>query len=176
MKKDWESAHEFLGAVIAQVRQRFPNRRLDVSVPEHLPLIYCDAVLLVQLFENLLENAIKYSPGDSLIRVEVSHDASHIDMRVIDQGSGIADAWKQRVFQPFERAPSGGVQPRGGDATEPEQVRRGVGVGLAVCQAIAKVHGAHLSIQDNAPTGTVMCVSFPVLPQPSMEASTAESS
>ena len=166
IQKDWESVHEFVGVAVRHTRQRFGHRRIEVKLPPALPWVYGDAWLWVQLFENLLENAIQYSPAESEIRVEAVHEADRICIRVIDQGWGIDDAFKSRVFQAFERAHVGRRQ---ADASEPEKIRRGVGVGLAVCQAIAKVHGAALTVQDNQPVGTVMCVCLPVLPQPRMD-------
>ena len=134
-----------------------------MHVPEALPLIHCDAILFVQLFDNLLENAVKYSPESSVIRIEVQTSASAIELRVIDSGRGIPDEWKTKVFQAFERVHEQTAQ---ADASEAHLLRRGVGVGLAVCQAIAKVHDAKIWVEDHNPQGTELCVSFPVKTQP----------
>jgi len=128
-------------------------------------LIYCDAILLVQLFDNLIENAIKYSPDDTTIDIQAQAHATALDVRVIDQGVGIADAWKDKVFQAFERVHAQAAQ---ADATDAMQLRRGMGVGLAVCKAIAKVHDAKLWVEDHQPQGAVMCLQLPVLQQPHM--------
>ncbi len=165
IKKDWESLQEILGSVLAKARQRHSKRPIGVAVPDGLPLIHCDAILLVQLFDNLIENAIKYSPYDTPIDIQVQAQPNTLEVRVIDQGVGIADAWKDRVFQAFERVHADSVQ---ADATDATQLRRGMGVGLAVCKAIAKVHGARLWVEDRDPHGAVMCLSLPVLPQPNM--------
>jgi two-component system sensor histidine kinase KdpD len=165
IKKDWESLQEILGSVLAKARQRHPHRPMRVAVPEGLPLIYCDAILLVQLFDNLIENAIKYSPDDTTIDIQAQAHATALDVRVIDQGVGIADAWKDKVFQAFERVHAQAAQ---ADATDAMQLRRGMGVGLAVCKAIAKVHDAKLWVEDHQPQGAVMCLQLPVLQQPHM--------
>lgn len=165
--KDWESVHEFLGSVISKMRQRFSHRTLRVSLPQQLPLLYCDALLLIQLFENLIENAIAYSPSDTVVEVQANMVQQEIQIRVVDQGFGIADEWKVRVFQAFERVQTNSSR---ADATEPQRLRRGVGVGLAVCQAIAKVHDASITVHDNLPQGTIMCVHFPVVSQPEIQA------
>jgi len=86
-------------------------------------------------------------------------------VRVIDQGTGIAEAWKEKVFQAFERVHTDDAQ---ADATDEKQLRRGMGVGLAVCKAIAKVHDAQLWIEDRQPHGAVMCLQLPVLQQPNV--------
>ena len=165
IKKDWESLQEILGSVLGKARQRHPQRRMVVAVPEGLPLIYCDAILLVQLFDNLIENAIKYSPDDTPIDIQVQAQPNTLEVRVMDQGPGIADAWKDKVFQAFERVHADAAQ---ADATDATQLRRGMGVGLAVCKAIAKVHDARLWVEDREPHGAVMCLQLPVLSQPQM--------
>jgi two-component system sensor histidine kinase KdpD len=163
IKKDWESLQEILGSVLAKARQRYPQRQLVITIPDGLPLIYCDAILLVQLLDNLIENAIKYSPDDTPIEIQAQVQSKTLDVRVIDQGPGIADAWKLRVFQAFERVHGDASH---ADSTDETQLRRGMGVGLAVCKAIAKVHDAKLWVQDRQPHGTIMCLSLPVLQQP----------
>jgi two-component system sensor histidine kinase KdpD len=165
IKKDWESLQEILGSVLAKARQRQPHRQIKVALPEGLPLMHCDAILLVQLFDNLIENAIKYSPDDTLIDIQVQAKSNAVEVRVMDQGAGIADAWKDKVFQAFERVHSDTAQ---ADATDATQLRRGMGVGLAVCKAIAKVHDAKLWVEDRHPHGAVMCLQLPVLQQPNV--------
>jgi two-component system sensor histidine kinase KdpD len=165
IKQDWESLQELLGSVLGKARQRYPTRQIVVDIPDALPLIRCDAILLVQLFDNLLENAVKYSPDSTPIYIQVQHLPASLDIRVIDGGSGISDAWKTKVFQAFERVHDSVGQ---ADASPEHALRRGMGVGLAVCQAIAKVHGAKIWVEDHAPQGTALCLSMPVLPQPDM--------
>jgi two-component system sensor histidine kinase KdpD len=163
IKKDWESVQEILESVISKVRQRHAHRQVVVRIPSKLPLILCDAILLAQLFDNLLENAIKYSPIKTSIDIHVIAINDGIETRVMDHGPGIPDAWKERVFSVFERVHQNLTA---ADATDNSQVRRGMGVGLAVCRAIAKVHQAKLWVEDRQPVGAVMCVWLPVSQQP----------
>lgn len=169
--KDWESLQEVVGAVLSKTRLRYPQRQIDVVLPAGLPLIFCDAMLLVQLLDNLVENAIKYSPDESLIQLHAQQQGDTIEVRVIDQGPGIPDAWKDKVFQAFERIHPQAAQ---ADASDETQLRRGVGVGLAVCQAIAKVHDAKIWIQDTQPHGATVCVAWPVDVQPEMNSPSSE--
>jgi two-component system sensor histidine kinase KdpD len=165
IKKDWESLQELLGSVLATARKRYPTRRIMVDVPNGLPLIKCDAILLIQLFDNLLENAAKYSPEGTSIAIEIIAGPHEIVVKVMDEGPGISDAWKEKVFHAFERIQT---QTARADASEDNQTRRGMGVGLAVCMAIAKVHDAKLWIEDRVPQGASMCLSLPVLLQPNV--------
>jgi two-component system sensor histidine kinase KdpD len=167
LNKDWESVQEIIGSVLAKARQRYPQRAIQVNLPEGLPLIHCEAILLVQLFDNLIENAIQYSPSDTPMEIEVKRLVDVLEVRVMDQGAGIADAWKDKVFQAFARVHRNTAQ---ADASEDAQLRRGMGVGLAVCKAIAKVHDAKLWVEDRVPHGTVMCLQLPLLKQPDVRA------
>lgn len=169
--KDWESLQEVVGAALAKTRLRHPLRKINVALPAGLPLIFCDAMLLVQLLDNVVENAIKYSPEDAPISLHVARRGEVIELRVIDQGLGIPDQWKDKVFQAFERMHPEVAQP---DACDETQLRRGVGVGLAVCRAIAKVHGASIWIEDTQPHGATVCVAWPVDVQPEMNITTLE--
>ena len=169
--KDWESLQEVVGAVLAKTRLRYPLRKIDVTLPTGLPLVVCDAMLLVQLLDNLVENAIKYSPEDASVHLDVARRGEAIELRVIDQGLGIPDVWKDKVFQAFERMHPEAAQ---ADAADETQLRRGVGVGLAVCKAIAKVHGAAIWIEDTLPHGATVCVALPVDVQPEMHITTWE--
>jgi two-component system sensor histidine kinase KdpD len=165
VKKDWESLQELLGSVLATARKRYPKRRFVVDVPNGLPLIKCDAILLIQLFDNLIENAAKYSPEDTSIAIEIIAGTHDIVVKVMDEGPGISNAWKEKVFHAFERIHT---QTARADASEDNQTRRGMGVGLAVCMAIAKVHDAKLWIEDRVPQGASICLSLSVLLQPNV--------
>ena len=165
IQQDWESLQELLGAVLAKARLRYPNRHFEAEVPAHLPLVHCDGVLLVQLFDNLIDNAVSYSPPHTPIALQGTVSAETVVVRVIDQGPGIAGAWKEKVFHVFERIQANADHP---DATDNRQLRRGMGVGLAVCMAIAKVHQAKLWIEDNLPTGAVLCLALPLVQQPAV--------
>ena len=163
VQRDWESVQEILGAVLSNARKRFQTRRILVDVSSNLPLIRCDAILLVQLFDNLIENAAKYSPEETAIEITAAVMNNELVVRVMDEGPGISNAWKEKVFQVFERVHDEAAQ---ADASDDKQLRRGMGVGLAVCMAIAKVHDARLWVEDRLPHGAVMCLSMPVGLQP----------
>jgi two-component system, OmpR family, sensor histidine kinase KdpD len=163
INKDWQSLQEILGSVMVKARQRHDRRRFQLNVPDGLPLVHCDAILLVQLLDNLIDNAIQNSPEDTEVEVRVRKLDTALQVQVMDQGVGIAPEWKERVFQAFERVQPHPARNTAGDATP---LRRGVGVGLAVCRAIAKVHHAQLWAEDRQPKGTVMCFELPLMQQP----------
>ncbi len=171
LQRQWESLEEIVSQVLARARRSYPDQRVDAQLPAGLPLLYCDALLLIQLFDNLCENAIKHSPAGAAVRIVAATDGTLLTVSVIDAGPGVPDAWKEKVFDAFQRIESAH---RLADASAGTVPRRGVGVGLAVCRAIARVHGATVVLADAEPCGTEARVSLPVLPQPSMPAPAIE--
>lgn len=150
LRRDWEAMEEIVGAVLARVRQRDPGRRISSSVPEGLPLVKADPVLLAQLITNLLENALKYSEGAVDLVVQVQTDEMRVAVK--DRGEGIPDAEQATIFEPYAR----------GDRAGP----RGAGLGLAVCRAIAQAHGGRLVLRQRAGGGSSFVLSLPVEAQP----------
>jgi two-component system sensor histidine kinase KdpD len=134
LRHDWESAEELVGSLLARLKARDPGRRLKAYVQPGLPLLRCDAVLLLQLLDNLVDNALRHG-GDGAVelRAEVLGDGQLL-FAVRDRGAGppVLKTEREALFQPFRR----------GDAQPGE--RRGTGLGLALAQAVAEAHGGRL--------------------------------
>ncbi len=145
-RRDWESMEEIVGAVLARVRQRDPERRIKSKVPEGLPLVKADPVLLAQLIGNLLDNALKYSEG--AIDLTVNADGQELVVSVKDRGPGIPEAEQQAIFEPYARGDQSG--------------QRGAGLGLALCRAIADAHGGRLTLRPRAGGGSNFVLTLPV--------------
>jgi len=146
IKRDWESMEEIVGAVLARVRQRDPERRIKSNVPKDLPLVKADPVLLAQLISNLLDNALQYSDG--VIDLTVSVEAQELLVSVKDRGPGIAEAEQKVIFEAYTR----------GDQSGP----RGAGLGLALCRAIAVVHGGRLTLRPRRGGGSNFVLALPL--------------
>jgi len=156
---NWESVEEIVGTVGARARRTHPQRRIEVRLAENLPLLRCDAVLINQLLDNLIENSLRHSAVDKPILIQAQQHGTALSITVEDQGCGIADAWKERVFDIFQRVEAS-------DAPADGQTRRGIGIGLAVCRAIAEVHGGQLQITDTQGGGTTVRLTLPLSEQP----------
>jgi two-component system sensor histidine kinase KdpD len=117
-----------------------------------LPLLWCDALLLTQLLENLVDNALKYSPPDAPVEILVRALPDHVMLAVRDRGPGIAPDWRECVFQVFHRGAEP-VDAAVGTAVAPA-ARAGAGVGLAVCRAIAVAHGGELRLRARGHGGS----------------------
>jgi len=155
LRMDWESVEEIVGSVLARVRERDVGHRIRSRVPAGLPLIKADPVLLAQLLENLLDNALKYS-ADS-IELEVAQKDHRIEVSVHDRGNGIPAGEELAIFEPYHRSDRSG--------------QRGAGLGLAVCRAIARAHGGRLSLHARSGGGSSFVLELPVeARQPATEA------
>lgn len=162
LQASWESVEELCGVVLAGARRRHPSRRIEAEVPAGLPLLWCDPVLVVQLLDNLVENALRYSPQAQPVGLCARLQDGAVQLQVQDRGIGIPPAWREKVFDPFRR-----VLPEArGDSGFADTQRRGMGLGLALCQAIARVHQARLWIEDRPGGGTVVCLQFAAQAQP----------
>lgn len=151
---DWQSVEEIVGAVLRRVRGRDVAHRIRSQVPPGLPLIKGDPVLLAQLLENLLDNALKYSADD--IDLTVGKSGDRIEIAVHDRGDGIAAGEELAIFEPFRRGDRAG--------------KRGTGLGLAVCRAIARAHGGELTRAPRLGGGSSFVLRVPVEEtQPSSE-------
>jgi two-component system sensor histidine kinase KdpD len=144
--RDWESMEEIVGAVLQRVRQRDPTRRIHSRLAQGLPLIKADPVLLTQLLENLLDNALKYSTDVIELGVESSTDTLKVSVK--DRGPVIPADKYSRLFEPYVRDDFSG--------------QRGVGLGLALCLAIAKAHNGGLTVRPRSRGGNSFVFSMPV--------------
>jgi two-component system sensor histidine kinase KdpD len=146
LHRDWESMEEIVGAVLARVRKGDPARRVSSKIPEHLPLIKADPVLLAQLMVNLLDNALKYSAGP--VDLTVGTDGGDMRVSVKDRGPGIPTEDFQTIFEPYARNDLSG--------------QRGAGLGLALCRAIAQAHGGSLTLRRRSGGGNSFTLAMPI--------------
>jgi two-component system sensor histidine kinase KdpD len=137
-----------IGAALEQLGERLEKRPVKVNLPPDLPLIPLDFALFGQALVNLLDNAVKYSPIDSLIEVNVSQTQDTANIEVCDHGIGIPPEDLERVFDKFYR-----VQ-------RPESVS-GTGLGLAICKGIIEAHGGTIRADNRLGGGTIVTVTLP---------------
>jgi len=152
LRLDWESAEELVGTILRRVRGHDLQRRVRARLEPGLPLVRCDALLLAQMLDNLVDNALKYSESPAPVEILVRRQAGHVVFAVRDRGAGVAPAWRERIFDAFQR----GLEPGASDAscTDHQPAQRGAGVGLAVCRAIARAHGGEMRLRARAHGGS----------------------
>lgn len=164
---DWESAEELVGTVLRHARQRHPQRQVRARLEPGLPLLRCDALLLTQLLDNLVDNALKYSEPTTFVEVLVRRQQDQVVLSVRDRGPGVPPGWRERVFEVFQRGDDRHAATLAG-------ARVGAGVGLAVCRAIARAHGGELKLRPRGHGGSSFELWLPVAEQPAQAASVSE--
>ncbi len=129
-------------------KNRFPQRAIVEDISES---IYLDGetLLLQMLVNNLIENALRYSPKGSAVTVSLSEMNRKIKLTVSDEGMGIADNEKKRIFEKFYRS---------GD--ENTRKTKGTGLGLYLCRKIMESYNGYISVTDNHPTGSSFTALF----------------
>lgn len=129
------------------------SNRVEVVLPEDdSPLVHADLHQAERVVANLVENALRYSPPDEPVRVQVRQTGSDVLVRVVDHGPGIPSGEADRIFEPFQR----------GSLRVPT---RGAGLGLAIARGFAEANGGRLWAQDD-PGGGHLVLSLPLAERP----------
>lgn len=156
LRLDWESAEDLVGAVVGRARRRHPDGpRVRARLEPGLPLLRCDALLLTQALDNLVDNGLKYG-GEAGVELLAKRDGDAVVLAVRDRGPGVPPAWRERIFEVFQRG-AGQERPDGA---------RGAGVGLAACRAIARAHGGAMRYRARSHGGASFEIALPVLAAP----------
>ena len=127
---------------------RFPQRKFVSDIKDEL-FVTGDAMLLQISINNLVDNAIKYSPKDSPVTLTVTEARPWINIEVKDEGPGINESEKKKVFEKFYRA--------GNEAT---RHAKGTGLGLYLTQKIILAHNGMISVKDNHPKGSIFAIAL----------------
>ena len=146
-----ELADELIDEAIRHVHRRSNEYTIVKDIPDNPLLVKVDTKLILQVLVNLIDNAIKYTPKGSKIVISAQNSTDGVEFSVADNGNGIPEAVKEKVFEMFYT----------GDNAVADS-RRSLGLGLALCRSIVAAHGGVLKVSDNHPRGAVF--SF-VLPQ-----------
>ena len=127
---------------------RYPQRTINTFIYDNV-FTDGDQLLLEMAINNLLENAIKYTPKETPITVVLGEERNTINLQVRDEGKGIADEEKKKIFNKFYRV--------GNSATKQA---KGTGLGLYLTKRILQQHNANISVTDNHPTGSIFTLSL----------------
>ena len=107
-----------------------------------------DRELVRRLLVNLLQNAVQHTPSGGTVSMDVGVDRSHVRIRVVDEGNGIPDADRSRIFDRFVQL-------------DPSRRTEGAGLGLTIAKWIAEAHGGSVTVEATSPRGTTFCVALP---------------
>ena len=145
-----ELVSDVIDEAVRRTEKNASEHKLTVKESDGILLARMDARLIVQVLINLIDNAIKYTPSGSEIEISAVEKDNEIAITVADNGHGIADEIKPRVFDMFYTG-----------AEKIADSRRSLGLGLALCKSIVNAHGGEITVTDNKPHGAVFTFTLP---------------
>ncbi len=159
LRRDWQSLEELAGSALRSVDPALAAHPVRIELPDDLPLLHADGVLIERVLANLFENAAKYTPAGTAITLSARREGAQIIVEVSDDGPGLPAGDADTLFQKFSRGDKESSQP-------------GVGLGLAICRAIVQAHGGQISaFNRSAPQhGAVLRFTLPHREMPAIEA------
>jgi two-component system, OmpR family, sensor histidine kinase KdpD len=148
LRRDAYPLEEIVGTALHRLGTLLAGREVAVNLPATLPLVFGDEVLLGQVFMNLLENAVKYTPAGSPIEITGHEAAGIVQVDVRDHGPGFAADEQDHLFEKFYRSRTGGA--------------RGAGLGLAISKAVVEAHGGRIEAFNHPQGGAVFRFYLPL--------------
>ncbi len=147
LNHEWCPADDLVAEGLQALEPRLASHRLVLDIPPEA-IVWCDPRLVEQALFNLVDNALRYTPPGSEIRVTVRQVAGACEIRVADNGPGLPAGPGEDLFRKFQRG-------------QPERAGSGFGLGLALCQAVARLHGGRIEARNEGGA----CFTL-ILPQP----------
>lgn len=146
---------ELLSEIVPEALRHLGRKTEGHSVrfeeKDELLMASMDARLIVQLVVNIVDNALKFTPRGSAIRITAAREGERVRISIADDGPGIDDEAKLHLFDMFYTMDN-----------QRSDGRRGLGLGLALCKSIAAAHGSELTVADNRPHGAIFSFTLPV--------------
>jgi two-component system sensor histidine kinase KdpD len=140
---------DLLASALAKIEPNLDGRRIEVSAPVSLPACSADPVMFQTVMLQLLDNALKYSPPGSPVKLEAGVGEGVVVFAVADRGPGIREEERERIFEKFYRC-----------GKDRERIP-GTGMGLAIAREIVKAHGGRIWA-ESTPDGSRFCFSLPL--------------
>ncbi|MBS7299127.1 MAG: sensor histidine kinase KdpD [Eubacteriales bacterium] len=151
LNKSAELIDEIITEALNHINKRSVEHKITVCESDDIMLVDVDARLIVQVIINIVDNAIKYTPNGSEIKISTERKDDMLSVSIADNGNGIADDIKDKVFDMFYTG-----------ANKIADSRRSLGLGLALCKTIISAHGGEITVSDNNPHGAVFTFTLPV--------------
>jgi len=141
---------DLISKVLASFASRFEEKgvKYKVEFPEENCIIKGNATMLEQLFANLIDNALKFSPANTTVTVSIKKEKKHVKISVKDEGPGIAKEYQKKIFDRFYRVDSSRTQ------------TKGYGLGLPIVKTIVELHKGSITVRSVPGKGSIFSVSF----------------
>jgi signal transduction histidine kinase len=149
LRKENVAPAELLRTIVKETADKVSSRGLKIhcALERDLPKVFVDREWIGHVFNNLMSNAIKYSPSGGEIRLRVARGAEHsVEFSISDQGPGIPEEYHARIFDRFFRAPG--------------QPKTGAGLGLSIAREITVAHGGRIGVKSSPGHGSTFCVAL----------------
>jgi two-component system sensor histidine kinase KdpD len=150
LRRDWQTLDDLVGSALTTYSDKLAGHRIEVHLPAELPPVWVDATLIVQVFTNLFDNIAKYTPPGTRATVSAALEPERDFVRVTldDEGPGLPAGDPARLFDKFQRGSEEGTVV-------------GVGLGLAICQAVVRAHGGEIEAQRRPGGGARLTFTLP---------------
>ncbi len=133
-----------------KIKRLAPSHQFVTMIPDKIPLIYADPLRIERILYNLLENATKYSPSPSQVKVTVKIELKNLLIGISDQGGGLSPAEQAKLFSPFQRLEISRLKKT-----------RGAGLGLMVCRRLVEAHGGKIWVKSQKGKGSTFFFTLP---------------
>ncbi len=157
----WQPLEEVVGSALKSTQTTLAGHRVEVDLDSRLPLIQFDAVLIERVLCNLLENAAKYTPAGSTVRLAAVTSGKDLLVSVSDNGPGLPKGQEEAIFEKFTRGAR-------------ESATSGVGLGLAICRAIIEAHKGQIWAENQPAGGARFSFTLPLGTPPEIPRSIEE--
>lgn len=155
LARDWVTLDDILASSIQRLHSVLSGLKVHTRIDDSIPLLFVHAALIEQAVVNILENAARFSPGNSQIDIQARMHGADLELIVTDQGPGIPDEERAKVFDMFYTVKKGD--------------RAGVGLGLAICQGMIGAHGGRIeALSGPHGKGTTIRIVLPLENQPTL--------
>jgi two-component system, OmpR family, sensor histidine kinase KdpD len=145
LRREWIPVEELVGVALARLAAPLRERKVTARLPEDLPPVHVDGLLVEQVFINLIENATKHTPAGQPIDVEARREGNEVVVEIADRGPGLPPGQEQKIFDKFYGVGAGS----------------GAGLGLTISRAIVEAHGGRIGGQPRPGGGALFRFSLP---------------
>jgi len=152
--KQWQVLEDIIGSALRRTKPLLHRHHVEVRLPPEMSLLFVDGLLMEQVYSNLLENAVRYTPAGSRILILATTGNRELIVSVADDGPGLSAGSEERIFERFY---SGAARPEAG---------RGSGLGLAICRAIIELHGGTIRAANRPGGGAEFTIRLPLADNP----------
>ena len=149
LRRDWQTLDDLIGSALTRMQERLVAYSINLQLPAELPPVHVDASLMVQVFVNLLDNVVKYTPPGTMVTISAVANDQAVIVTCDDSGPGLPAGESSRLFNKFQRGSE-------------ESATVGAGLGLAICRAIVRAHGGDIHAGARPGGGARFVFTLPV--------------